>query len=805
VPWQVAPLLPLAVTFAGGLVAAAWLPGAPLALLPAAALSLTGAIAALALGRDGAAGLLLLAAVVALGALRPGPSLVTAEHVARLPLPVSLTVEGEIAAEPVRWAPDRARLLLDAMAFQDGGERKPLMGRVQLTVYGESIALGPGQRIMAEVRLHRPVGFRNPGAFDYPAHLRREGILVVGSARGDRLEAITPDDPPWPIRVKRWAVDTISRQLPPAAAGLLAGLLLGERATMPRDADEAFRRAGVYHVLAVSGFNVALLASCVFLTLSLLGLPRRPTAVVAGGALVAFALVVGGHPSVLRATVMGLGLLLAVLLDREPQLLNGIALAALLLLAWRPADLWDPGFQLSFGATMGIILLAPPVTGFLTGRGWSRWLAAPIAVSLGAQLAVTPIMLGHFNQLSLIGVLANLAVVPLAGVATALGLVALLASLISEAGAELFFNALWLLLLLLRGAVRIAASLPAAMVHLPAPILPATAGWYAALALLPWSASSRPARRGAVALALLAGALSAWPWLRPEDGRLRITFLDVGQGDATLIELPGRRRILVDAGAAGPYRFDVGEHVVAPFLWNRPAGRLDVVALSHSDPDHSGGLRAVMRGLRVGEFWENGYWYAGSEAALRAVERSGAIRRILARGQRLWVGDALVTVLHPAGPLESENDLSLVLRLDWRGVSVLLTGDLARHGEAAVLERAEPVRALLLKVAHHGSRFSTGAAFLEASRPAFAVISAGARNPFRHPAPETLDRLAASGARVYRTDRDGAVIVETDGVTLSVTRWARGTTERFELDPERAPEGTERTAESTAAPGDRGP
>ena len=804
-PWQVAPLLPLAVTFAGGLVAAAWLPGAPLALLPAAALSLTGAIAALALGRDGAAGLLLLAAVVVLGALRPGPSLVTAEHVARLPLPVSLTVEGEIAAEPVRWAPDRARLLLDAMAFQDGGERKPLMGRVQLTVYGESIALGPGQRIMAEVRLHRPVGFRNPGAFDYPAHLRREGILVVGSARGDRLEAITPDDPPWPIRVKRWAVDTISRQLPPAAAGLLAGLLLGERATMPRDADEAFRRAGVYHVLAVSGFNVALLASCVFLTLSLLGLPRRPTAVVAGGALVAFALVVGGHPSVLRATVMGLGLLLAVLLDREPQLLNGIALAALLLLAWRPVDLWDPGFQLSFGATMGIILLAPPVTSFLTGRGWSRWLAAPIAVSLGAQLAVTPIMLGHFNQLSLIGVLANLAVVPLAGVATALGLVALLASLISEVGAELFFNALWLLLLLLRGAVWIAASLPAAMVHLPAPMLPATAGWYAALALLPWSASSRPARRGAVALALLAGALSAWPWLRPEDGRLRITFLDVGQGDTTLIELPGRRRILVDAGAAGPYRFDVGEHVVAPFLWNRPAGRLDVVALSHSDPDHSGGLRAVMRGLGVGEFWENGYWYAGSEAALRAVERSGAIRRILARGQRLWVGDALVTVLHPAGPMESENDLSLVLRLDWRGVSVLLTGDLARHGEAAVLERAEPVRALLLKVAHHGSRFSTGAAFLEASRPAFAVISAGARNPFRHPAPETLDRLAASGARVYRTDRDGAVIVETDGVTLSVTRWARGTTERFELDPERAPEGTKRTAERTAAPGDRGP
>jgi ComEC/Rec2-related protein len=159
------------------------------------------------------------------------------------------------------------------------------------------------------------------------------------------------------------------------------------------EADEAFRRAGVFHILAVSGFNVALLASSIFFVLSALGVPRRTTAVAAGAALAGFALVVGGQASVLRATVMGLLLLAATLLDRESQLLNALALAALLLLAWRPGDLWDPGFQLSFAATAGIVYLTPAITAWLADRGWPASLATAVAVSMGAQAAVTPVML----------------------------------------------------------------------------------------------------------------------------------------------------------------------------------------------------------------------------------------------------------------------------------------------------------------------------------------------------------------------------------------------------------------------------
>ena len=725
-----------------------------------------------------------------LGALRAAGSPLPADHLARRVLVGTQTLEGRLAEEPVRWTPDRTRILLDVDALHAGPERLPAAGRVQLTVYGElGLPLGADQRVLADARLHRPVGFRNPGGFDYPAHLRREGILLVGHARADRIVALTPDTPPWPVAVKRWAVGVIAARLPETSAPLLAGLLLGERSALPREIDAGFRRAGVYHILAVSGFNVALLAGAVFGALGLCGVPRRGAAGVAAGVLVGFALVVGGQPSVLRATVMGLLLLGALLLDRESQLPNALALAGLGLLLWRPGDLWEPGFQLSFAATAGIVHLGPAVTAGLVARGAPGWLAGAVAVSLGAQAAVTPLMLAHFNQLSLIGVVANLLVVPLAAVATTLGMLALLVELASSILAALLFHALWIVLIALRAAVSLAAALPAAMVHLPSPSATIAVAWYGALLLAPGIAASRRVRLVVGVLVTLVAALSIWPWLRPTESMLRVTFLDVGQGDATLIELPEGPRLLVDGGPGGARHFDVGERVLAPFLWNRPLARLDAVALTHWDADHSGGLAAVLTHFHVGEFWESGRPPGGAPETVAALVRSRAPRRALAAGQRLWLGPALITVLGPSpDPAQSANDQSLVLRLDWRGVSLLLAGDLGARGETALLERAGPVAALALKVAHHGSRFSSTAPFLERARPRLAVISVGARNPFRHPSVEALARLEAVGARVYRTDRDGAVILETDGRVLRVTAWARGVRETWELDPERTPE-----------------
>lgn len=784
-----APLVPLALAWAAGIAA-----GPPLAppsawLIVGAGALLLSAAGALALRRERLSSACLLAAAALLGALRghelpPGP-----DDIASLGTDGAVVVEARIVEEPRRWAPDRLRLLLEVEALVTGMERRPASGRALVTIYGEAPPLGEGQRIAADLRLHRPVGYRNPAGFDYPAQLRREGIARVGSGRADRVRPLTADLPPGAVRVKRWAVARLAAVLPEGSAALLAGLLLGERGALPREMDDAFRRAGVYHVLAVSGFNVALVSASIFAALSMVGVSRGVTAAVAAAALVGFALVVGAQASVLRATLMGLLLLGGIVLERESQLPNALALAALALLVWRPGDLGDPGFQLSFAATAGIVYLAAPVGAALARLGCPARMAAAVAVSAVAQGAVLPVMAAHFNQLSPVGLVANLLVVPLAGAATTVGLFGLAAAAVSDLAGSLALNLAWALVVLLRLAVWLAAAVPGALVHIPAPGAPAMAAWLLAGALAV-SVDRRWARRAAGILLVAGLAAAAWPWLSPGDGRLRVTVLDVGQGDAIFVEVPAGPRLLVDGGPGGGARFDVGERVVAPYLWNRGAMRLDVVAATHADADHSGGLAAVLRQFTVREVWENGRWGSGHEDVVAALERSGAARRILSAGQRIRLGEALVTVLNPPGPggpepaTTGENDRSLVLRLDWRGVAILLTGDLTQAGEEALLADRAPLAATVLKVAHHGSRTSTAEDLVNASRPLLAVVSVGARNPFGHPAPEVLARLGRAGARVYRTDRDGAIIVETDGASLWVTGWASGRTERLDLTPE---------------------
>jgi len=447
------PLVPVALAFAAGIGLAPSTRGGLAWLVWA--LAILSIVALLAVGRASWAAVPLLAGAAALGALRGAEPALPPDHVARLELPRIARVEGQLAAEPVRWAPDRTRLLIDA----DRVDGLPRAGRIQATVYGEPPPLAEGQRIEAELRLHPATGYRNPGGFDYAAHLAREGIRVTGTTRAERLTPLEEPRPPWSARVRYRALAAMARALPPASAALLGGLLLGERTELPREIDDGFRRAGVYHVLAVSGFNVALLAAAVFAVCSLARAGRRTSAVVAIVVVIGFAAVVGPEPSVFRAVIMAVLVLAALLLEREASVANGLALAALLILTVRPGDLADPGFQLSFAATAGIVA-APLPRGIVSGA---------LGVSLAAQLAVLPITLAHFNQLSTIGVVANLAVVPLAGLGTVLGLLAVGLAFLSETAAQVAFDAVWPVLLALRAAVVLAAAVPGAVVHLPAP------------------------------------------------------------------------------------------------------------------------------------------------------------------------------------------------------------------------------------------------------------------------------------------------------------------------------------------------
>jgi competence protein ComEC len=764
------PLVPVAIAFGAGIALAARVPSAWLWPVALAAPMLAGL--SLALTRPNVAAGLVLLGIVTVGALRAAPLPLPGDHVAHLTFPASVTVTGRVDAEPVVFAPDRRRL--DVVVESVDGVRRS--GRLLVTIYGDPPPLSEGQRVRAPMRLHRASGFRNPGGFDYGQHLARGGVLVVGSARADRLTVVDDPPPAWNVKVKRAARETIERALPPASAALLAGLLLGERTTLPPEIDTGFRRAGVYHLLAVSGFNVALVAGSTFALLRLVHFARR---VAAAGAIVVvagFAAVVGPQPSVLRSAIMATLVLGALVVEREASVLNALALAAIVILALRPSDLHDPGFQLSFAATAGIVV-APLPRGVVAGA---------VAVSLAAELAVLPITLTHFNQLSLIGPLTNLWAVPLAGVVTVVGLAGVAVSWLATVTGEVLVDATWPLLVMLRLLVAIADTPWWALVHLPAPGWPATTCYVAALLLtLGWwrfrTRHPRHARHAGVlaaTLLLVAIGIGAWPLVRPPDGRLRVLVLDVGQGDAIVVEAPDGGRLLIDAGSGGPWRLDAGERVVAPVLWNRGVMRLGAAVTTHDDQDHAGGMRTIRKLFTIRDAW--------TAEDLRTGPRVFGGVRVTALTDVQSPEGVAVNPARPAKdpPRRRQNDDALVLRIDHGLVSFLLASDITAATEARLLAARSPVGATVLKVAHHGSRGSSTPEFLRAVSPLVAVISVGPRNPYGHPSPETLARLHAVSAAVYRTDHDGAVLFETDGSTLTVSGWASHRTARYCLDPE---------------------
>ena len=610
--------------------------------------------------------------------------------------------------------------------------------------------------------------FRNPGT--ELGRRAADAALRRDRARGGR-RAPPPVPLPWWLRTRLGIHRTIEAHLPPVSGALLEGLLIGERRQLPSTLLADFRQAGVFHVLAISGFNVALVAGSAFLVLRLLRLPAALAAGLALATLVAFAAVVGGQPSVLRATIMGGLFLAAGLLGRESRVWNSLAAALLALLALDPGSLAEPGLQLSFAATAGLLHLHPWIRARLP-----PWCPGPVrsalAVSAGAQLGVTPVMLLHFGQLSPLGVAANLLVVPLAGLLTTGGVLTLAVATLWEPLARPLFQSLWLLLVTLRLVVRALAALPGAVVHVPPPPALAVAAGGLALLLAPY-ARGRAAWLSIALLGLGASAATIAP-MRP-DGRVRLVVLDVGQGEAILVRAPEGQTLLVDTGGGGPGRGDRGERVLVPVLRRLGLRRVSALALTHGAPDHAGGLAGLLEGMPVDEAWIP----AGSEGAawLAPLAARGVPQRPLARGDRRWLGSLLVTALHPpragpAGDQEPGAALPLLLRIEWGLFAAILTGGGGPEAEAAVVRAEPPLQATLLKVSGHGSRRGSTPGFIGAIAPRLALISVG-RNAFGQPAPEVLARLAAAGATVYRTDLDGAIDVTSDGARVWVRAWGR--------------------------------
>ena len=557
-------------------------------------------------------------------------------------------------------------------------------------------------------------------------------------------------------------------------APMATALLLGDRRGLDPALVDAFAVSGALHLLAVSGLHVGFLAAIVLCGLRLCGARRSTRTLSATAMLVGYAALVGGRVSVLRATVMTVAFLAAGAGERKVSPWQAWGVAAVALLAWDPLRLLELGFALSFAAVAGLMAVAGPWERWITRSGGSpkrtrivRLIAGGLAATSAATVATLPIQAAAFGWVAPAGFLVNPAAVPLAGAGLPLTWAALAVDAISlEVVAGPVAHVASMALGTLRALVIAAATRP--VVWVPGPV-----GWgvvgIVALAVAWTTVRRRPAQAFLLAACGAGEILAVGGGRDPE--RLEVAWLDVGQGDAIVLRLPGGETWLVDAGPADPYG-DAGRRVVVPFLRLHGVSGLGMLVTTHADLDHVGGAASVVRSLPVRR-WGSAGPIAGGDAWLGLLAATGPgggpprADRLLA-GRRLRLGGVSVDVLHPdsawigADPYTariSGNEASVVLLVTDGACRLLLTGDLGRRGERHLVETlGDSLRAGLLHVGHHGSRHSSTAAFLERVAPRHAVVSVGSRNRFGHPHPDALARLRAAGATVHRTDRSGTVI-----------------------------------------------
>jgi len=745
----------------------------------------------------GTAGALIIVLRLAFGtAVQPAP-----RAVALPPVPVDWTATVASVAAP---AGATQRAVVDGTAAGAAVSTRLwlLLPRYPVVIPGDRIAF------RALATLPPP---DDPGFAGYLA-----GIGASGTAAPDRMDLLAPDVGPAAVleRLRRQMAGWLATALPEPQAGLAAGLLLGLRDLVPRDVSADFTAAGLNHVVAIDGWKVALVAGLIGALAR--PLPRRRRAAVLALGTIGYALLAGASASVLRAALMALVGLISRETGRARSAAAALGLTVLLLLMLEPALAGDPGFQLSAAATAGLIAWSAPVGAWLRARAPARAPTVVLgwtAVSLVAQAVSVPLVLLDFGQLSPAAPLANVLVAPLVPPVVLLAVVALAAGGILSAGAPHLLAVPvavaggWLLGALI-GFAHAAAAVPFATIALDGPPS-AIAALGAAAALLlvgqpairgrlrrlvrrprrlrPGPPHARPSpsagvhglvsRRqalGILALPVVAASAGVLVATERADGRMRATILDVGQGDAILVEGDRGARLLVDGGP-DPDRLLALLDARLP-AWDR---RLDLVVLTHPHEDHVGGLAALLGRYRVGPIFEPGMLgpgpaYHAFEAALRGARRETGR---LADGDSLRLDDVSITVRWPvAGTVprvppdtgKGINDVSIVLDIRFGRRRLLLMGDTEEEVDPQLLQAGLQGPVDVLKVAHHGSGTASTAPFLAAVRPRVAVVSVGVGNPYGHPAPATIARLRAAGAAVYRTDLDGSVEISTDGRDLEV-------------------------------------
>jgi len=701
-----------------------------------------------------------------------------------------VTVEGIINERPVASA-DGSCIIVRVEQIIRSGQTAFVNGKLLLYLSEGDSLLTRGDRIRFITRISTPRRLGLPGEFNYSRYLALQGISVTGrvASAGEivLMRGATESSLSRSVDLTaRRLGDTIRTALPDQRiASVLTALLIGDQKRIPQDLADAYTRAGVNHILSISGFHVGIIAA--FITILFLwGLTRfeypalrwnvrRTALLLTLPAMLYYLYLTGNAPATARSVIMLAACAVALYVERETDPINVLLMAAFFLVALHPPTLFDISFQLSFLSLWGIIIVVPSVTtrlGTLKSsmiRSLLQFVAASVAASCVTMIPV----LYTFSVASLNGILTNFLIVPLLGYGAVLAgfLVLPLITLFPSFAALLLWPAATL--------VKVSNWIVEGCSNLPVLMFRGVTSMDMVLFLaFMCSMTFLHNLRQRLVLGLVIPLLAVMLHVLPptSDGRLHITMLSVGQAESILLRHPDGSTTLVDGGGyLNDTGRDFGQRILAPALAAMGVRRIDRMISTHDHPDHIGGLNYIAENFPVGEFWStSGSGIAqNAHGLLQTITRRHVPRRTLAAGDRLSLPDGVTFSVY--SPLRSAaagsdsdamdvNEQSLVFRLSYRDFSMLFTADAGYAAEQRLLSSGAVLRSTVLKIGHHGSRYSTTAEFLNRVSPELALISAGYGNRFGLPATSTVNLLISRGLCMYRTDRDGTIELTTDGI-----------------------------------------
>lgn len=722
----------------------------------------------------------------------------------------------------------RQKFILNAEILEKKNRKFFVTGKIRVTVTGDEPVLSFGDRISFTASIKSIKNFKNPGGFDYKRYMAFKNVFGSSYAPGKKVTVISKI----PDRGIKWAISNVRCRISVLIEkegggnhqGVLKALIVGQKQQIPQDLRDAFNRSGVGHLLAISGLHIGIVATVAFMIFSWMlsrfklflfnAWVKKGAAALSFIPVLAYGLLSGMAPSTQRAVIMVGVFLMTFLFEREHDLMNTLALAAMLILIVHPPSVFSISFQLSFSAVLSIIYGLSKVykrPAFLSdGQKKSLLTGIPdklfsfFLVSFFAIIGTLPLVMLYFNQASLIGIFANFLIVPIIGfIVVPTGLFSVFLYSVSSEAASWFMYISGAVLSKGISLVNLFSDLPFAAVKTVTPSYFEICCYYIMMWALLNLKKVRPESSeieksdfagktarvfAAVVVLALVGDVCYWVNVRFGNRDLKVTVIDVGQGSSALLELPGGYCILADGG--GFYDnsvFDMGARVIAPFLWRKKIKTVDTIILSHPNSDHLNGLIYIARHFNVKSVWTNGEKRNtfGYKKFMKIIKEENIdMPRFKDMPRTCKINGVALEILYPKRDFldkrkkdkwRDTNNNSLVVKADFGKYSFLLTGDIMKSAERELVSMAgENLHSTVLIAPHHGSRSSSSRLFLDKVNPEYVIISSGWKNRFNFPHPSVLKRYAELDCKIFRTDINGAITIETGGQSLEIVPYITG-------------------------------